>query len=351
MRALYLKVDEILRDVDFNEIWPGFSPCGFALFNENGVFLKDAAIPYDRRFLGNTSIEYDGEPLAIWQVEDPLVEDPELLAADLAHEMFHAFQGQSGERRTPDDLVLLGYPHHAENYEVKHSENLLLAEAALSEDAETKKALLQKFISARKYREKLIGGIIGQEYLTETFEGMAEYAGSMALKQISEGKYRQRLGKYIESLQTLDSRFFEIRRMLYYSGAVFCVLLRKAGIDFYHAVGGTDVPLFSIIAGDAREEKPAARFERNAFNAEIEKHTQEKSRKFEAFSDARKETVTGDFTICGYDPMNMTRQDDRILCGRFVMLKNSGGETRFVQGPVLLVLKKGSAREVLSYTA
>jgi hypothetical protein len=66
---------------------------------------------------------------------------------------------------------------------------MLLADACLSEDKKDKRAYLSKFISARKYREGLVGDIINQEYLVESIEGIAEYLGCMTLKQISMDKY------------------------------------------------------------------------------------------------------------------------------------------------------------------
>jgi len=57
-----------------------------------------------------------------------------------------------------------------------------------------------------------------------------------------------------------------------------------------------------------------------------------------------------DFVICGYDPMNMIKMNDKILCSHFIMLKSKDDDnTVFFQGPVMLNLEKGSANRVLSY--
>jgi hypothetical protein len=350
MRELYIKVNEILNRIDFNKIWRGFSKFNFALYNETEVYLQDEVIPYDRRFLGNTAIEYNNEYIAIWHVEDPAAEDPETLSADLTHEMFHAFQQKNRESRYPDDLKLLNYPDNTENFLLKYSENQLLARAFISKTKREKIKCLKQFMSARKYRESLIGDIVKQEYLSETIEGMAEFAGITALRQISGDKYKKRINGYIENLKSMDGRFFEIRRMLYHSGALFCILLSEAGLDFYHAVGGVKFPLFSIAAGEINGEKPGVDIDKELVLSEIDKYAFEKKQKFAEFESSHNEKAEKDCYICGYDPMNMIRMGDKLLCVRFVMLKSEADDNpMFIQGPVMVNLKSGSANEVLSY--
>ena len=350
MRELYAKVTGILNRVAFDDIWRGFSKCTFAIYDKTNVYFHDKAISYDRRFLGNTCIEYNGEYIAIWNVENPFLNDPEILAADLVHEMFHAFQQKNHESRFPSDLLLLDYPTDMENCAVKHSENLLLVKAIVADDVQAKKILISQFISARKYREGLIGDTIKQEYLSETIEGMAEYAGSMALRQISPPKYEKRVGEYVKNLRALDNSFFDIRKISYYSGALFCITLSEAGKDFYHIIGDTELPLFSIAAGTTKPEKPPVEYDVNLLSTEIGHFLNEKKRKFEEFLLSHHEEIVGSFVICGYDPMNMLKMDDMILCSHFIMLKSEENEAPiFIQGPVLVNVKIGSINEVRSY--
>ncbi|MDR1692142.1 MAG: hypothetical protein LBR72_02180 [Oscillospiraceae bacterium] len=350
MRSLYGKVSAILDTVDFGGIWRGFSRVPFALYNGERVFLRDEVIPYDRRFLGNTSIEYGGGYIAIWNVADPSGEDPELLAADMVHEMFHAFQRQNGETRYPDDLLLLSYPDDEENYAVKYAENLLLADVFDESGLDAKKETLGRFLGARRYRESLVPNHIRQEYLTETIEGMAEYAGCMALKFISAEKYKRRVAGYAEKLRTLDGSFFDIRRGLYNSGALLCLALRDTGADFTHSVGKTERTLFDIAAGDTRPLPPTV--DRSRAAAAAAEHIAAKKSMFEAFLSAHSGEVAGDWFICGYDPMNMVRLGDMLLCCHFVMLQGSGSEPpEFLQGPVLVKLKNGTANRVEGYIA
>ena len=111
MRELFIELDQIIDKVDFGKIWNGFARYDFALYDEESVYLKSAVIPRVNRFLGNTAIEYDGAFIAIWSIEDTSTEDAEVLAADIVHEMFHAYQKEKGESRFPNDLKMLDYPY------------------------------------------------------------------------------------------------------------------------------------------------------------------------------------------------------------------------------------------------
>ena len=68
MRELYDEVARHLDTIDFETIWAGFTPFEFALFDEHSVYFADKKIPWDKRFLGNTAIHFDGKPLAIWGI-------------------------------------------------------------------------------------------------------------------------------------------------------------------------------------------------------------------------------------------------------------------------------------------
>jgi hypothetical protein len=169
--------------------------------------------------------------------------------------------------------------------------------------------------------------------------------------------------------------------MSYYTGAIFCALLSEAG-SFHHKIGEEKASLFSLSSEGIKAEKPAIsndiaffsiRSERNhgaeaqtpkAFSdlfpyrkekcyienisRKTEEHINDKKAKFGEFFKADTEEVKGDYFICGYDPMNMIKIDDMILCSHFVMLK-SGSDPVFIQGPVVVNLKKGSFNEACSY--
>ena len=76
--------------LDFAQLWPGFHPYRFALYDEDTVFFNGTFFSRTADFVGNTAIVYQGEPIAIWNLEE--VPDINVLSAKIVHEMFHAFQ-------------------------------------------------------------------------------------------------------------------------------------------------------------------------------------------------------------------------------------------------------------------
>lgn len=248
MRVLYQKVVQIINQVNFNAIWKGFSKFDFALYDNTFIYLESEIIPYDNRFLGNTSIEYNHNFIAIWKIDNPKIEDPELLAANIIHEMFHAFQKSKGENRFPNDLDLLNYPDDFVNHKLRYMEHLFLVKEFEADNLVDTKHNILKFISVRKHRHQLLGDMILQEYYTETIEGMAEYAGSSALKQISEEKYANRMNEYIANLLRLDDQFFDIRRMSYFLGTIFITTLSMLDIDFHHEIGQTKTSFYDMVS-------------------------------------------------------------------------------------------------------
>ncbi|MBP7510263.1 MAG: hypothetical protein KA807_20825, partial [Prolixibacteraceae bacterium] len=107
MRLLYDKVYEQICKVDFESLWDGLHAYHFALYTNDTVYLKNKTIDYEECFLGNTTIKYDDEQIAIWKIDDYTKEDPVILAANMVHEMFHAYQYELGEKRFPNDLKAL----------------------------------------------------------------------------------------------------------------------------------------------------------------------------------------------------------------------------------------------------
>jgi len=207
MQKLYTEVENILKKVDFDAIWKGFAPCEF--------ILNDVAKPNE--------------------------EDVELLAMRVVHEMFHTFQTKQGESRKINDLAMSAYPHDIDNYHLKIAENHYLIKA-FGENSEVD---FEQFAVLRRARKRIIGDAINQELLVETFEGMAEYAGMMALRQISHQKFMGQLEKqlvYARNPENLCSMW----RLSRHVGSILCMTLKALGMDFYHKLSEPR-PLFDLI--------------------------------------------------------------------------------------------------------
>ena len=89
---MYHAVNEILDTIDFNALFKGFHKYRFALYTSKEIILDEKSMPGREDFRGNTAKEYEGEYIAIWNMEFDPVEDVERLAYLLVHEMFHCHQ-------------------------------------------------------------------------------------------------------------------------------------------------------------------------------------------------------------------------------------------------------------------
>lgn len=350
MRDLYNLVEGILNKLDFDSLWKGFHLYPFALYDNKNVYLSDnRQIPYDNRFIANTTIEFEREHIAIWNVND-YAGDAEEVASELVHEMFHAYQMDNGEKRFPQDLEILNYPLNIESFEYKYVENVILAEAYQQKDIITKRELISRFICIRYKREDLIGKMIELEYLTETAEGMAEYVGCMALKKINIEKYKKRMQEYIRVLSEKDSMLFDIRRISYYSGAIFLSVLKDVEIDFYHALDKEVKPVFRLVSENFPKISNVEIKLDETIGRMANEYLKERDKQFQKFFEKEITKIETKGFIRGYDPMNMIKKENMILCTHFVMVQRvEEKEATFIQGPVVVELSENTINEVNCY--
>lgn len=338
---IYNTVNSILDTIDFSSLFMGFHKYRFALYSSKEIVLDGKVLPPRDDFRGNTAKEYEGEYIAIWNMEFDPVEDEERLAYCLVHEMFHCHQYVNKETRFPSDLDLLDYPEDVENFTKKYNENRYLADAYEQKDME----LMGKFVSIRKSRHEKYSVVISQEWKVETLEGMAEYIGLKALKQINEEKYTAIVYNYIEKLREESNLLFDIRRISYYTGAVYFLCLDRLGMPVRNNFD-TELTAFEqnpVDSSGVEVEVSSYDF----ISGEFAKLTEEKERKIRDYIKGAKYTESNAF-ICGYDPMNMFRQGDLIYCKHFVCL-NENGEVKMFRSAVVLKLAEGSNRKVTGY--
>lgn len=337
----YHKVNSILDGVNFNTLFEGFHKYRFALYSSKEIILDGQVLPPRDDFRGNTAKEYEGEYIAIWNMEFDSVEDEERLAYLLVHEMFHCHQHTNNESRFPSDLDLLDYPEDVDNFTKKYNENRYLADAYEQQDTE----LFRNFVSIRKERYEKYPSMVCQEWKAETLEGMAEYIGLKALKQINEEKYTAVVDSYMDKLREESKLLFDVRRISYYTGAVYFLCLERMGMPVRNDFG-SELTAFEQNPVDSRglEVKVSSY---DFISGEFAKLTEEKERKIRDYIKCAKYTECNAF-ICGYDPMNMFRQGDLIYCKHFVCL-NENGEVKMFRSAVVLKLAEGSNSKVTGY--
>jgi len=341
LQRIYVDVCEILNVLNFNSIYSGFHKFKFALYNSEIICFDGKIIPYQEDFRGNTAKLYAGEYIAIWNMELDPVDDVEILAYSLVHEMFHCYQHKMGESRFPSDLTLLNRPDDNEYYQKKYNENLQLIEAYVNHDMEH----LRKFAMIRNQRFAAFPEFLRQEYKTETIEGMAEYVALKALKLINLKKYHVIIESYLANLRTEKELLFDIRRMCYYSGSIYFLCLEN---------------LNHSVRNDFRLETTA--YEQNVLdinNAFVDMVFSPcisigyanyiRNRELKIAEYIRKSKyVKCNASICGYDPMNMFRVANKIYCSYFVSLAEDGVVINLTSAAVL-ELAEGSDQLVIGY--
>lgn len=96
--SLYHDIEARLDALDFGALWQGFTRSDFALYTDERACLNGALTDKDARFFGNAAIKRDGGRIAIWHIERGCAvcddEAKDALAANIVHEMFHAYQYQ-----------------------------------------------------------------------------------------------------------------------------------------------------------------------------------------------------------------------------------------------------------------
>ena len=106
---MYQAVSSRLARVPFAPNLARISPPGaFALYQGQLACIAGALQPRPQSFLGNTALPWQGGYLAIWELEGE--EDPDHLAANLVHELFHVYQFTCRESRFPQDIPLFSHP-------------------------------------------------------------------------------------------------------------------------------------------------------------------------------------------------------------------------------------------------
>lgn len=337
----YNVVNAILNRIDFNNLFVGFHMYRFALYSSKEIIIDGKTIPYEENFRGNTSIMYEGEYIAIWNLEIDPINDMEQLAYCLVHEMFHCHQRANNETRYPSDFELLNYPDDEENFLRKYNENRYLADAYESRDI----TQLYKFFCIRESRFNAYPSMVRQELKAETLEGMAEYIGLKALKYINEEKYNTFVTDYLGKLRKESNLLFDVRRISYFSGAIFFLCLEIFGFSVNNDFG-SEQTLYEQNTIDFKEIIPEVHSYSFVHRNYVQLVHEKESKIKEHISHAK--YILSDAFICGYDPMNMFRVRDMIYCNYFVCL-NESGKVKNINSAVVLKLAKGSNQDVVGY--
>ncbi|MBP5312419.1 MAG: hypothetical protein J6112_06275 [Clostridia bacterium] len=224
LELLYRQVKEAVSTLDFNKIWPGFEPLKFALYDNEKCFFDGQYIEKTDAFCANTSINFQGEQIAIWMAQEEL--KIPVLASKLVHEMFHGYQTLKGWDCWPDEMeALYRYKYDAGNLSLKLGENELLISLLESFDGD----VLKRLLSSRKYRRDNFGYEFSYETKVEEIEGTANYVEWQVLKQL-DSEEADRLTAEMSKVMTTPEHLFPIRISCYFTGALMINALVGAGV-------------------------------------------------------------------------------------------------------------------------
>lgn len=341
LQSVYQEVSRILDTIDCSALFPGFHRYPFALYTGRDICLNGTIMPYREEFLGNSAIEFEGEFIAIWNVELDPVEDRERLAYSLVHEMFHCHQRANGEKRYPSDLTLLHYPEDQENFSRKYQENRCLADAYEQRDF----SQLQQFAAIRAQRAKQYPDMVRQEWMVETIEGLAEYVGLQALRKINADKFAAITAEYANRLREETGLLFDIRRISYYSGALYFLCMKQLGRmeDWAFDSDKTAYEQYPVEIDDVTVQLQTYDFVAREYAALCQKRQDTMAAYLR-----HAEYVPCHASICGYDPMNMFRVGNHIVCSHFICL-DENGESKMIPSAVVLQLAEGAQRDIVGY--
>lgn len=228
LALVYSEIQKRVLKVDFSALWRGFSPLKFAVYTEKECYFNGRYIDKTDAFCANTAIAFNGESIAIWNiVEEP--KDLDVLASLIIHEMFHAFQQSSGERRFANETeALFQYRYSAENLSAKLAEANCIR-SALKEDRPSAYARL---LSLRKMRASRYPYEYDYEARIEQIEGTANFVEVNALTQLHHEKGTMAWQRMIDRICRPEC-YFPIRRISYETGATLIACIRKyADMDY-----------------------------------------------------------------------------------------------------------------------
>lgn len=220
---LYFKTAEAISKLDFSRIWPGFKPLKFALYDNEKCFFDGAYIEKSGEFCANTSIEFRGEQIAIWNVMEEL--DIPVMTSKMVHEMFHGFQHINGWNCGPNEMeALYSYSYDPENLSIKLRENELLLCLLDRFDDDSYREL----IKLRKLRSMEHPYEFSYESSVEEIEGTANFVEWQVLKQLDEAQ-AEKLKERMHAVMTKPEYLFPIRISCYYTGALLINAMLCAG--------------------------------------------------------------------------------------------------------------------------
>lgn len=342
---LSLKLMDKLSKNDFNEYWSGFNQAPLALYDKEEVYLMNHPNPpeyfeykvdglfvgkWTSDYVGNTAIKVNDTFTAIWDLTTLAeVIDVDDLYSCIVHEMFHANQLKNSDTRFSDELLFINYPFSPEFINLRLCEGELLLKILFENNLEVKKNLILNFINLRDERHSMIGDSINYEFGIESIEGTAVYAQFYSLLKESNLPKPYLVSTFGEKLiENNDLR--ALRLSCCYFGLFLALILDDFFDDWKFKYSTSSLYLYEFFKeafkGFDYNNEPKFIPKDNIKYAEflLSQYMDTKNSSISKFysSTGYKIVLKGNFTLSGFDPMNITALNNKILHKNFLSLNN-----------------------------
>lgn len=346
------ELEKRLNNIEYNQLWNGFSKTKYALYDDQNFYINDREGicidlmeedsffkgKTDERFVGNTAILMDDHYIAIWNIGmTPEGMDNDELASLIAHEMFHCFQFSNGEKRFPNDLMGVDYPITIENMSLRTLEREYLLDASMETDIEKKMESLTHYFNIRNKRERLIGDILKYEKAIESVEGVAVYVEFKALTQLSKYNKITSLKKYVKGFTDVNEKNFKIRHSSYRQGLLLGLIADAYIPDWKDRFMNSELFLSDFIQRelDIKEMDLEYKYENKSLIVkQIDNWINLRDSIFDEFNKEGKRNILEEgFQITGFDPMNVIKRNDEVIHINFLRVQIDNKE-QVIPGPV-----------------
>ena len=355
---------EIQQQLNISGIWPNFNPVPFILYdNENQVAIggkwpghfsqhKDGiwvAEGFDPLLMGNTSVNYHGTAVAIWDTRTwPNTPGLSVATSGVVHEMFHAHQQLYMNLPWANELVFPQYPHSSYSIALALEENKRLEEILKNPSHENIHKCLTAIATLRKLREAEIGTTF-MEYdkHIEGIEGTAAYVETHTKARIEGATTFTAANSYLAALSG-NRLLNNYRHRCYASGLVLCLAADILWPGWPQEWVGTNKSIFDWVVDklppstSTIEVSPV-----NLYTADklLVAYLKQKEDKIAEFMNQPLVSYDGKIELIGFDPMNLVCIGNLCLhmhgklrfCGKEHMI-----ETPFLEefGDNIMVVKR-----------
>lgn len=312
---MYKIIKQKLNLINFGALWRGFSEFKFALYDDAYVYFDGYKIVKDERFIGNTAIEYEGEYIAIWNINNAKSIDINVLVSKIAHEMFHAYQYKMFDLRFPNEVkAILNYEYDPLNLSIKYEEHQALVDLYKNFDINR----LYDYINCKAYRKSKFPFQFTYESKIEVIEGMAQYIEMSVLKILDEELFEKYVNNLIDRLLN-KKNLIPVRNICYDSGALILYICALNKINIFHNIGYEERTISEILI----DLYPNITKTDIVLDKDMEEVILEYRNKTKEIIDMKlnKATVEKvDYQLLGFDPFNARRYYDFIYCPYFIGL-------------------------------